>query len=104
MLSIIQQGGNLNVGKVTLTLFIASRAAVARAAGTGRRHPRRPERRTVARKPEGPRSHAHERRDGRYLGVGPRNTNCRPAAQSGLGPCMSIWGITLSTIQATAYE
>ena len=70
----------------------ASRAAVARAAGTGRRHPRRPERRTVARKPEGPRSQTHERRDGRYLGVGPRNTNCQPAAQSGLGPCMSIWG------------
>ncbi len=58
----------------------ASRAAVARAAGTGRRHPRRPERRAVARKPEGPRRHAHERRDGRDLGVGPRNTNCQPAA------------------------
>src|SRR6185503_5028772 len=64
------------------------RVAVARAAGTGRRHPRRPERRTAARKPEGSRRHAHAGRDGRHRRVGPRDTNRQPAAQSGLGLCL----------------
>lgn len=43
-----------------------------------------------SRKPEGARLHAHERRNGRHFGAGPRHAYRQPQARAGLGSCMNL--------------